>query len=136
MECAIRGTDVDFLVVGVGVNINVDLQVLRSVLGPAGVAATSLSAVLGHEIDRNAFAASYLNHLDAWTLRFRSEGPAAVLAAWRDRDILTGRRVEARSEHDTFDGRVLGVDDAGHLLVQPLVGEPRVIVNEEIRVLD
>ena len=136
MECATRGSTVDFLVVGVGVNLNVDQASLRSALGPAGVGATSLAAVLGREVDRNAFAASYLNHLDAWARRFRAEGPAPILAAWRQRDILTGRRVEARGERESFDGRVLGVSDAGRLLVQPPSGEPRAILNEEIRVLD
>ena len=136
MECATRGRAVDFLVVGVGVNLNVDLASLRSALGPAGVGATSLAAVLGREVDRNAFAASYLNHLDAWALRFRTDGPAPVLAAWRQRDILTGRRVEARAERERFDGRVLGVNDTGHLVVQPQTGEARAILNEELRVLD
>jgi BirA family transcriptional regulator, biotin operon repressor / biotin---[acetyl-CoA-carboxylase] ligase len=136
MECATRGNTVDVLVAGVGVNLNVDLASLRSALGPAGVGATSLAAVLGHDIDRNAFAASYLNHLDAWALRFRAEGPAPVLAAWRQRDILTGRRVEARGEREIWGGRVLGVNDAGQLMVQPSSGDPRRILNEEIRVLD
>jgi BirA family biotin operon repressor/biotin-[acetyl-CoA-carboxylase] ligase len=136
MECATRGTTVDFLVVGVGVNLNVDLASLHSALGPAGAGATSLAAVLGHEVDRNAFAASYLNHLDAWARRFRAEGPAPILAAWRQRDILTGRRVEARGERETFDGRVLGVNAAGQLVVQTPSGEPRAILNEELRLLD
>lgn len=136
MECATRGDMVDFLVAGVGVNVNVDLASLMSALGPAGIGATSLAAVLGHEIDRNAFAASCLNHLDAWARRFRADGPAPILAAWRQRDILTGRRVEARGERESFDGRVLGVNAAGQLMVQPPSGTPRGILNEEIRVLD
>jgi hypothetical protein len=49
---------------------------------------------------------------------------------------LTGRRVEARGLHDSFDGRALGVNDKGRMLVQPLVGAPRAVVDEEIRVLD
>jgi BirA family biotin operon repressor/biotin-[acetyl-CoA-carboxylase] ligase len=136
MECATRGDRVDFLVVGVGVNVNVDLAALRAALGPAGLAATSLSALLGCEVDRNRFAALYLGHLDAWARRFRADGPAGILAAWRERDILTGRRVEARGARETFDGRVVGVNNSGQLLIQPLLGEPRAAIAEEIRVLD
>lgn len=136
MECATRGEAVDFLVLGVGVNVNVDLEALHAALGPSGQAATSLAAVAGHEIDRNAFAAAYLNQLDAWARRYRMEGPAPILAAWRERDILTGRRVEVRGAGPAFDGRVLGVEDDGRLIVQDSTGDRRVILTEEIRVLD
>jgi BirA family biotin operon repressor/biotin-[acetyl-CoA-carboxylase] ligase len=136
MECAIRGEAVDFLVVGVGVNVNVDAHTLHEALGASGLAATSLAGVLGREVDRNAFAASYLGYLDEWARRFRQEGPDPILASWRDRDILTGRRVEARGEHERFDGRVVGVNRAGQLVIQPLLGEPRAVLSEEIRVLD
>lgn len=136
MECATRGEVVEFLVLGVGANVNVGIDVLHAALGPAGTGATSLAAVLGHEVERNAFAASYLNHLDRWALRYRKEGPAPVLAAWRQRDILTGRRVLVRGAEGSFDGRVLGVNDDGQLAVQDSLGAPRVILTEEIRVLD
>jgi BirA family biotin operon repressor/biotin-[acetyl-CoA-carboxylase] ligase len=135
-ECAMRGDAVDFLILGVGVNVNVDESALHDALGPAAFAATSLSTVLGREVDRNAFAASYLNHLEAWVLRYRTEGAAPVLEAWRQRDILSGRRVEVRGARERYDGRVLGIDDQGRLLVQSSDGAPRGIVNEEIRILD
>jgi BirA family biotin operon repressor/biotin-[acetyl-CoA-carboxylase] ligase len=136
MECAVRGEAVDFLVLGVGVNLNVDPDSLRAALGEAATAATSLSAVTGHEIDRNAFAASYLNHLEEWALRRRTCGAAPVLAAWRDLDILTGRRVTVRGAGNGFDGRVLGVNDEGQLVVQDCLGRRHLVLAEEIRVLD
>lgn len=136
IECATRGVLVDYLIVGVGVNVNVSLAALHAALGPAGTAATSLAEVLGREVDRNALAASYLSHIEAWARRFRTEGAAPILAAWRDRDILTGRRVEARRDGERFDGRVLGVNRSGHLVIRPLSGEPREMLAEEIRVLD
>jgi len=135
-ECAARGLVVDFLVLGVGVNLNVEPASLRVALGEAGAGATSLSAVAGHEIDRNAFAASYLNHLDTWALRHWKEGAAVVLAAWRDRDILTGRRVNVRGNGAGFDGRVQGVNDDGQIIVQDSLGGRHVILTEEIRPLD
>jgi BirA family biotin operon repressor/biotin-[acetyl-CoA-carboxylase] ligase len=135
-ECAMRGDAVDFLILGVGVNVNVVEATLRDALGPAAFAATSLSAVLGRDVDRNAFAAGYLNHLEAWAVRYRTQGAAPILEAWRQRDILTGRRVEVRGARDRFEGRVLGIDDGGRLLVQSSAGVPRGIVNEEIRILD
>jgi BirA family biotin operon repressor/biotin-[acetyl-CoA-carboxylase] ligase len=136
VECATRGDTVDSLVLGVGVNLNVDSAALLAALGTGAAAATSLAAVAGCEIDRSAFAASYLNHLDAWARRFRTHGASTVLAAWRDRDILTGRRVLVRGSRASFEGRVLGVNEAGRLVVEGGPAGPHVILTEEIQVLD
>jgi BirA family biotin operon repressor/biotin-[acetyl-CoA-carboxylase] ligase len=136
VECAIRDETVEFLVLGVGVNLNVNAESLDHGLGEAAASATSLSIATGREIDRNAFAASYLNGLEGWALCYRKSGAAPVLDAWRDRDILTGRRVTVRGPEAGYDGRVLGVNDEGQLVVQDSLGGRHVILTEEIRALD
>lgn len=135
-ECGMRGDRLDHVVIGVGVNVNVDPAVLRAALGPAGGFATSLSAVVGREVDRNAFAAAYLNALDAWYETWRTDGAEPLLQAWRDRDILTGRRVEVRGPGGSLEGRVAGVASNGALLVQDPMGRVHPLVGEEVRVLD
>lgn len=136
VECATRGNEIECLILGIGVNVNVPLPVLRAALGPAGANATSLAAVLGREVDRNALAASYLTHLDAWARRHKADGPEPILAAWRERDILTGRRVAVRGEGKGFEGRAVGVDGDGHLLVEDPRGQRHVVLTEEIRILE
>jgi BirA family biotin operon repressor/biotin-[acetyl-CoA-carboxylase] ligase len=137
LECAARGETVDYLIVGVGANLNVDLDDLTRALGPAAAGATSLRAVTGGEVNRDTFAADHLNALDAWARRFREEGPEPILEAWRDRDILTGRRVEIRGgKAGNFAGRVAGVDAHGLLVVRDALGESRTVSAEEIRPSD
>ena len=132
IECATRGKEVEHLIVGVGANLNVDLDALAAALGPAAAGAISLRAAIGREVDRDGFAASYLNALDAWASCYRAEGPSAVLEAWCERDILTGRRVEIRGAGYRFIGRVAGVDQRGRLVVQDALGERRTVSTEEI----
>lgn len=94
VECGTRGEMVDYVVLGVGVNLNVDLSELRVALGSAGACATSLAAVTGHDIDRSAFAAAYLNHLDRWAYVWETQGAEGITAAWRRRrDTPDGRHV-------------------------------------------
>jgi BirA family transcriptional regulator, biotin operon repressor / biotin---[acetyl-CoA-carboxylase] ligase len=107
MEFASRGAAVAYMVLGTGVNVN-----------------------------RSVFTAAYLNHLEAWLLQYRLAGPAPLVAAWRQRDVLTGRRVEVRSPTEAIGGRVLGIDDQGHLLVRTASGDRRVILTEDVRVVD
>ena len=135
IECSARETEVEHVIIGVGANLNVGLDDLVPALGPKAEA-TSLRAATGHEIDRNAFAADYLNALDKWVRRYREEGPAPILQAWRGRDILTGRQVEVRGTGGAFVGRVVGVDRRGWLLVRDAVGESRTVTTEEIRFCD
>ena len=135
-EFATRGHEIDSLILGVGVNLNVDPVVLRAALDGSGFAATSVSHVLGRTIDRNAFTASYLNHLGRWVSRHRASGPDATLAAWRDRDILIGRRVQIRASDGAYEGRARAVDAAGRLLVDDFLGGRHTVISEEVRILD
>lgn len=136
IECAAAGKEVDYLIVGVGVNLNVELDALAAALGPAAETATSLRAATGREVNRNAFAADYLNALGKWAQCYREGGAALILQAWRERDILTGRQVEIRGGGQPFVGRVAGVDSHGRLIVQDAVGERRMVTTEEIRPCD
>jgi BirA family biotin operon repressor/biotin-[acetyl-CoA-carboxylase] ligase len=135
-ECATIENRVDYVLIGFGVNLNITHEALREGLGHSGHAASSLSECLGREIDRNAFAAALLNQLAAWVAVYRERGPAPLIAAWRDRDILTGRRVEVRGEGPSYQGRVLGVDAEGHLLLRDSLGKPRRVLAGEIRMAD
>jgi BirA family biotin operon repressor/biotin-[acetyl-CoA-carboxylase] ligase len=135
-ECATIENRIDYVLIGFGVNLNVTHGALREGLGNSGHAASSLSECLGREIDRNAFAAALLNQLAAWVAVYRERGPAPLIAAWRDRDILTGRRVQIRDEGPSYMGRVVGVDAEGHLLLRDSLGKPRRVLAGEIRTAD
>jgi len=135
-EVVATGDQVEFLILGVGVNLNVERDALRAALGPAGQAAGSLRELLGRPVDRNAFAATFLNYLGQWLALYREQGDAPVLRAWGDRDILTGARVEVREESVTFDGRVRGVGPDGCLEVEDVLGRRRRVVAGEIRLIE
>jgi biotin-[acetyl-CoA-carboxylase] ligase BirA-like protein len=59
-EMTARGDSVDYIVLGVGVNLNVTHEALRTGLGETGRFATSLREALGRAVDRNAFTARFL----------------------------------------------------------------------------
>ncbi|HEY7362831.1 MAG TPA: biotin--[acetyl-CoA-carboxylase] ligase [Methylomirabilota bacterium] len=136
LESGGRRDAVDYVILGVGVNLNIDRSALRSALGPSGAFATSLAETTGQDIDRNAFAAAYLNHLDRWASVGETQGAEGIITVWRRREILGGRRVEVRGEHATYTGRVLGIDDHGSLWIQDTLGRRHALTGEEVRILD
>lgn len=136
VDCGMRGTVVDYVILGVGVNVNVTAAALRDALGASAGFATSLSEILGREVDREALLAAWLEGLETWRTRWQRDGPSAVQKAWADRDILTGRRVEIRGGVGTFEGRVLGLEPGGSLLVRDTLGRRHRITTEEVRLHD
>ena len=136
LEWVPREKGADCVVVGVGVNLNVSATALRDALGPDAVHATSVAAALGRPVERSCFAASFLTRLDRWWRRYRVEGARPLVSAWQSRDILTGRRVQLRGLHASVDGRALGIDPAGRLIVRTTEGDRHVVLTEDIRVLD
>jgi BirA family biotin operon repressor/biotin-[acetyl-CoA-carboxylase] ligase len=108
---------VGWLVVGVGVNANLDPDGL-----PAG--ATSLAAERGDPVDRRRFAATLLERLADLTR------PAVdrdeVLAAWRERASTLGRRVRVEAADGAVEGTAVDVAGAGALVVETDDGRRRV----------
>src|SRR5262245_43071020 len=66
VEFAVQDGLVEYVILGLGVNVNVTRTALRDALGTSGLAADSLREIAGHELDRNALAAMILNALDRW----------------------------------------------------------------------
>jgi biotin-(acetyl-CoA carboxylase) ligase len=71
-----------------------------------------------------------------WLITAREQGPAPLLRAWSDLDIVTGRRIEVREGAAVFDGRARGVDPGGHLEVVDARGVVHRVVAGDIRLLD
>jgi len=135
-DAEINDGRVDSLILGAGVNLNVTPSELREALGASGRFASSVAAAAKRDIDRNAFTAHYLNHLDDWVARWTADGAGAIVAAWRDRDILTGCRVLVREGTAEFVGRVIGLDSTGYLIVRDSLGHRRIVSYGEIRATD
>jgi BirA family transcriptional regulator, biotin operon repressor / biotin---[acetyl-CoA-carboxylase] ligase len=136
VEFAVQDGLVAYVILGFGVNVNVSRKALRGALGTSGLAADSLREIAGHDLDRNVLAGRIVNALDRWVKTCRTGGLDPVLDAWRDRDILTGRRVEVRGEGPSWLGRVLGVDREGHLVLRDPRGQQRRVIAGEVRLSD
>ncbi len=106
--------EVSWVVVGIGVNANVE---------PAGLpeGATSLRELVG-DVDRGQFVADLLGEFEA--LR---AAPGEILSAWRDRSLTLGRRVRTETaDGEAHVGEAVGVEPPGALLVDTGDGTVRV----------
>jgi BirA family transcriptional regulator, biotin operon repressor / biotin---[acetyl-CoA-carboxylase] ligase len=136
VQAPVMGHRVAYVILGVGVNLNVEPAELAAGLGDTAEAAVSLRDALGREVDRNVFAAALLSRLEKWHETFQTRGPDAVRATWQTRDALQGRRLEARTPEAVCEGWGRGIDADGSLIVEDDSGCARHILTGAVRVLD
>jgi len=101
-ETSIRGDVVDFAVVGVGVNANVDLTSFSEELRAS---VTSLDAEVKGVVDRERFLCALLEELENYYEMVLQRRFALVLEEWKSLTTLFGTDVEVTS----FEGRIKGV---------------------------
>ena len=123
---------VNFVVLGIGVNLNMRLAQLGSTLRHP---ATSLFEEGGVEVDRVGFTRTLLVELDQLYDRFLQEGDAPVRAEWLERSAIRGRRVHVSCGNREFEGVVEGVDSFGALLVKPAQGPLETVLSGDVTLI-
>ncbi len=126
-ELAADPDRVQWIVLGVGVNVNVRLEDLPADLRAT---ATSLAIERGEPVPRALFAAAVLSALEEWLDRHAEEGFAPVRAAWKEMSDTLGREVRVRSSGPDLEGVAEDVDEAGALLVRTAAGLERVLAGD------
>ena len=115
-ELGVRGEALEYVVVGMGLNVNLDVAALPEVATPA----TSLSAALGRPVPRLELLAAILEGIERRYDRLRERWSPAE--EWRERLLTVGRRVVVRAGDEALEGLAEGVDPDGALLVRGAEG--------------
>lgn len=118
------------LVLGIGLNVN-------TLTFPPDLPATSLLKQLAsptlREIDRNALGARLLESLHHEFQRLEDDFSASV-AEVRERSWLIGRQIRARAPQGEVSGRVLDLNEEGHLILEFPDGSTRTLTSaDEVR---
>ncbi len=130
-EASSSAAGVEWVALGIGVNVALDLDALP---GDLRGAVTSLHAE-GGSAPPLAVAASVLACVGAWYGVLVAE-PQRVVGAWRERAAAWwGAIVDVRSGGVALRGKLVAVDDLGALVVELPDGETRRLVAGEVQML-
>ena len=102
---------INFIVVGIGININADSGVL-----PAG--ATSLKINRGEKIDRILLLQRLLRELEHIYDDVNSKNFSNIIQMWRDYSMTLGHRVNVTWRGNLVEGQAMDVDETGALIVR------------------
>jgi BirA family biotin operon repressor/biotin-[acetyl-CoA-carboxylase] ligase len=110
VESELSGSDVRFALVGIGVNVNLDVDAADEIRDIA----TSLRRESGRQVSREATLVRLLGHIEDL---YESPAPE-VVEAWRSRLETLGRQVTVTAGDQSYSGLAEDVNERGSLVLR------------------
>lgn len=128
-EMELKGSETDFVIVGVGINCNQKREDFPTELQEI---ATSLSMELGKEIEREAVIQALLSEIEKAAADLRS--PAEWMEAYRQNCITLGKEVQIIRGEEVRQGFAEDMDDTGALVIRFADGKRETVDSGEVSV--
>jgi BirA family biotin operon repressor/biotin-[acetyl-CoA-carboxylase] ligase len=126
-ESGFRGNQVEWAIVGIGLNVNLDLaQLPEDLLMPA----TSLSHALGSKVPRLPLLLAFLQAVERRYQALRAGH--SPHGEWAAKLVTIGQRVVASTQDGIIEGVAEGVDADGALLVRLAGGSLQTVVAGDV----
>lgn len=111
MEMSAESDRVNFVVAGLGVNLNTGPGAL-----PPG--STSLAEITGSRVHRVSFVRALLRRIEKDYLRLGEGGLEELGRDWEEHSATTGHRIRAILQGRTVEGQAMGIDTDGALWIR------------------
>lgn len=122
--------EINYLIVGIGINVNLEQQELPEELWPI---ATSLQIEKGEKLDRKRLAASVLNYFEDYYKLFTETGSiAAFIKEYKAKCVVMGKEVKILSSTMEMQGTVTDISEEGQLILELPDGSIREIISGEV----
>lgn len=131
-ELGVQGGELSWCVVGIGINVNHTLNDFPPEIRPI---ATSLRELSLRRIDRVELVKRLADGIGVWLERFEQDGMDALVAEWRHRSTVLGKRVRVETPGEVVLGEVTGLAPDGALLVLQENGSQSVIHAGDVELL-
>jgi BirA family biotin operon repressor/biotin-[acetyl-CoA-carboxylase] ligase len=134
LDISAEADQVNYAVVGIGINANIDSAVVSARLD--GIKITSISDELGRSTSRLDLTKSLLENLERYYVEMEQQGTSTILQKWKKRSDMLGRKVAVvqNDNNKTIQGIAADVNDDGSLLLRTDKGDEINIVSGDIRV--
>ena len=128
-EISTEMDQVDWVVVGLGLNVNTPVHKLPSAI--RGLA-TSLQIQKGHPLSRTELLCDLLHSFESCYDQLKAEGFRPIMKQWRRMSDIIGRQVLVDVMGTRHRGTVVEVDDDGVLILQDTEGRTRRIFSGDV----
>lgn len=115
LELAAEADKVHYCLLSMGIDANIKLDTFSPALQND---ITSLSAEVGHDVDRASLLARILKEFENHYLLIESGEYDAILREWRSLSCTLERHVEIRTLKNSFSGDAVDIDEFGALIIR------------------
>lgn len=126
LDLSAEAETVNYAVIGIGINANVDTAKIK-IDREGRPAITSLQEELGREVNRLQLAGVLLEKLEQFYMMMERDGPASIVAEWKKRSDILGRKVMVVQQEKTVEGLADDVGDDGSLVIKTASGTASVV---------
>jgi len=115
LELAAEADTVHYCLLGIGVNVNIHLNNFAPALQKD---ITSISAEVGHDVDRAVFLARILKEFESRYLLLEEGEYETILQEWKSLSCTLENHVQIRTLKNTFEGEAVDIDEFGALIIR------------------
>lgn len=126
LDLSAEAETVNYAVIGIGINANVDTAKIK-IDREGRPAITSLKEELGREVNRLQLAGALLEKLEQFYLMLERDGPASMVAEWKKRSDMLGRKVTVVQQGRSIEGVAHDVGDDGSLVLKTATGTANIV---------
>lgn len=117
IDSSMEGERIDYAVIGMGINANVDASAISSHLEKS-IKVTSLSEELGHKTSILGLTKEVLERLEYYYLELKNCFPHTLIDEWKKNSDILHQKVVVIHNNRTIEGIAADVKDDGSLLVR------------------
>ncbi len=115
LELSADADSVHYCLLSIGIDVNVPLNQFSPALQKD---ITSISAEVGHEVDRASFLARILKEFESRFLLIESGEYETITREWKSLSCTLENRVQIRTLKNSFEGDAIDIDEFGALIIR------------------
>ncbi len=133
LESEGEGSTVSYVVVGIGINLAVDLKELSAELQGRS---TSLLNEVHHPVDYHEFLKTFLMTFEHYYTIFQEQRYWEIIDEWKANSDTLGKNVRVNTMTGILQGTAVDIDQSGFLLLRTASGETKKILSGDCLYLD
>ncbi len=115
LESEIKGDTLNYVIVGIGVNVNIDSRLLSADIR---LRSTSLKSEIGTTVEFFDFLRRFFREFDAFYHRFKKEQYDEIIEEWKSYSDTLGKVIRIQTSLASIQGTAFDVDQSGFLLLR------------------
>ena len=127
------GINLNFIILGIGLNINLTKESIDENLADISNSVTSLGIESNKDIEREKVAEILIYHLDEYYKKFKTEGVNSIVAEWSNRWGMLNEKISVKVDNKTISGIARKIDNNGFLYIEDSNGNLEKIIAGDIQ---